>query len=72
MRHIDEYSDNPRQGNKFAPAWSFRMLVSGSSDSGKTTMVMNLLMGTKKIKEDGERYILCNDFLLIAKHPYEP
>ena len=43
------------------------MEVSGSSDSGKTTMIINLLMGNKKIKEDGERYILCNDVVLIGK-----
>src|SRR5579859_5583128 len=72
VRHVDEYSEDPRQGNKFAPAWPFRLLVSGSSDSGKTTMIMNLLMGNKKIKEDGERYILCNDVVLIGKHLDEP
>jgi hypothetical protein len=70
--HVDEYSEDSRQGNEFAPAWPFRMGVSGSSDSGKTTMLMNLTMGTKGIKEDGERYVLCNDLILIAKHPNEP
>ena len=70
--HVDEYSEDSRQGNEFAPAWSFRMAVSGSSDSGKTTMLMNLLMGNKGIKKDGERYILYNDLILIAKHPNEP
>jgi hypothetical protein len=48
------------------------MVVSGSSDSDKTTMIMNLLMGNKKIKEDGERYILCNDVVLISRHSNEP
>ena len=72
IRNADEYSDDPRQGNKFAPAWQFKMAVSGSSDSGKTTMLMNLLMGNKGIKEDGDRYVLCNDVVLIAKHPNEP
>ena len=72
VQHVDEYSEDPRQGNKFAPAWPFRLLVSGSSDSGKTTMIMNLLMGNKKIKEDGKRYILCNDVVLIGKHLDEP
>src|SRR3984957_1802459 len=69
--NIDEYQPL-EQGNKFAPAWPFRMAVSGSSDSGKTTMVMNLLMGDKKMKEDGKRYIPCNDVILIAKHLDEP
>src|ERR1044071_9391943 len=70
--HINEYAEDSRQGNEFAPDWRFGMAVSGSSDSGKTTMLMNLLMGNKGIKEDGERYILCNDVVLIAKHPNEP
>ena len=72
IRDVDEYTKDLRQGNKFAPAWPFRMVVSGSSDSGKTTMIMNLLMGNKKIKEDGERYILCNDVVLIGKFLHEP
>jgi hypothetical protein len=72
IRHIDEYSEDSRQGNEFAPAWPFRMILSGSSDSGKTTMIMNLLMGNKEIKEDGERYVLCNDVVLIGKHLDEP
>jgi hypothetical protein len=70
--HVDEYEPKSLQGNKFAPVWPFRMVVSGSSDSGKTTMIMNLLMGNKKLKEDGERYILCNDVVLIGKHLHEP
>jgi hypothetical protein len=69
---IDEYSEDPKTGNEFAPEWPFRLLVSGCSDSGKTTMLMNLIMGNKKVKEDGERYILCDDVILIAKHLNEP
>jgi len=72
IRDVDEYSKDLRQGNKFAPEWSFRMGVSGSSDSGKTTMLMNLLMGNKNIKEDGERYICCDDVVLIGKFLHEP
>ena len=72
IRDVDEYFKDLRQGNKFAPEWPFRMVVSGSSDSGKTTMIMNLLMGDKKIKENGERYILCNDVVLIGKFLHEP
>jgi hypothetical protein len=69
---VDEYSEDSRQGNEYAPAWPFWIVVSGSSNSGKTTMIMNLLMGNKGIKEDGERYILCNDVILIGKHLNEP
>ena len=45
IRNADEYSKDLRQGNKFVPEWPFRIIVSGSSDSGKTTMIMNLFMG---------------------------
>ena len=72
LRDVDEYTKNSKQGNKFAPVCPFRLAVSGSSDSGKTTMIMNLLMGDKKIKEDGERYIPCNDVVLIGKFLNEP
>ena len=69
---IDEYQPLV-QGNKFAPESPFRMGVAGGSNSGKTTMVINLLMGTKKIdRKNGSRYILCNDVVLFAKFPDEP
>lgn len=72
-----EYNDDEYQplkpGNKFAPTWPFRMVVSGSSGSRKTENIVNLIMGTKKAdKENGSRYILCNDVVLIAKFPDEP
>jgi len=68
----DEYQPL-EQGNKYSPTWPFRMVVAGSSDSGKTTMLLNLLIGTKMVdKENGSRYILCNDVILIAKFPDEP
>ncbi|CAJ0842199.1 19401_t:CDS:2 [Entrophospora sp. SA101] len=61
----DEYQPL-EQGNKYSPTWPFRMVVAGSSDSGKTTMLLNLLIGTKMVdKENGSRYILCNDVILI-------
>ena len=69
--NIDEYQ-HLEQGNEYAPTWPFRLGVAGSSDSGKTTMLLNLLMGTKKAKEDGERYIRCNDVVLIGKYLNEP
>ena len=55
IRDANEYTKDLRQGNKFAPEWPFRMRVSGSSDFSKTTMIMNLLIGNKKIKKDGKR-----------------
>src|ERR1700722_6838613 len=69
--NIDEYR-SLENCNEYSPTWPFRMIVTGSSDSGKTTMIMNLLMGNKKVKEDGMRYIPCNDIILIGKHLNEP
>ena len=72
MYNLDEYSNDSRQGNEFAPAWPFRLIVSGSSDSGKTTMLLNLIMGDKKAKEGGERYVLCDDVVLFGRYLDEP
>lgn len=70
--NVDEYQPLA-QGNKFAPVSPFRMGVAGGSDSHKTNMVINLLIGTKKKdKKNGSRYILCNDVVLFAKFPDEP
>ena len=79
--NLDEYMADSRQGNEFAPSWPFRLAVAGSSDSGKTTMIINLLMGNKKAKEllaadgeegDGNRYVLCDAVLLVGRYLDEP
>ncbi|CAG8757653.1 9286_t:CDS:2 [Rhizophagus irregularis] len=66
--NLDEYTTDSRQGNEFAPSWPFRLAVAGSSDSDKTTMIINLLMGDKKAKADGEKYILCDTVLLVGRY----
>ncbi|CAB4411659.1 unnamed protein product [Rhizophagus irregularis] len=70
--NLDEYTADSRQGNEFAPSWPFRLAVAGSSDSGKTTMIINLLMGDKKAKADGNRYILCDAVFLVGRYLDEP
>ncbi|GET04672.1 hypothetical protein GLOIN_2v1874888 [Rhizophagus clarus] len=70
--NLDEYTGDTRQGNEYAPVWNFRLAVAGSSDSGKTTMLLNLLMGDAKAKEDGNRYILCDEIVLICRYLDEP
>ena len=35
------------KGNKYSPDWPFRMVVTGGSHSGKTNMVINLMLGNK-------------------------
>src|SRR5688572_7074235 len=70
--NLDEYAANSRQGNEFAPSWPFRLAVAGSSDSGQTTMIINLLMGDLKVKSNGERYILCDAVLLVGRYLNKP
>ncbi|CAG8802820.1 46033_t:CDS:1 [Gigaspora margarita] len=79
----------PLKQNLFSPRFPFRLLVAGTSESGKTSMVVNLLLGNKysrlypwifgekckyKIPKNidyGERYIPCNDLIIVAKHQDE-
>ena len=73
---IDE-SHDIKSGDPHAPQLPFRMLISGSSGTGKTNMLINLLLGDKLVntyngKKEGQRYINCNDVLLVGKHLNEP
>jgi hypothetical protein len=66
-----------KSGDPHAPQLPFRMLTSGSSGMGKTNMLINLLLGDKLVntyhgKKEGQRYINCNDVLLVGKHLNEP
>lgn len=82
---IDEARPS-KSGDPHVPQLPFRMLLSGSSGSGKTNMLINLLLGDKLVnyyrnqgfessthgKKGGQRYINCNDVLLVGKHLDEP
>src|SRR6185312_13228179 len=76
--NIDEISNKSSErmkSNKYAPDWPFRLLVTGGSNSGKTNMVINLMLGNKLQRmfkgKKGNRYIKNDDLVLIGKH-FEP
>jgi len=80
-----------KKQNPFAPKLPFRLGVAGTSESGKTKMVVHQLLGSKypkvypwmfgekrghKIpkggsKNFGERYIPCDDLIVVAQHQDE-
>jgi septin family protein len=73
----DDEASPLKERNPYTPVWPFRMLIAGSSGSGKTNMLINLLLEDKLVKtyhnqEGGKRYISCNDVVLIGKHLHKP
>ena len=47
INETSKKSSERMKGNKYSPDCPFRMLVNGSSNSGKTNMVINLMLGKK-------------------------
>jgi len=61
---LDETSKKTSErmkGNKYSPEGPFRLLVCGGSNSGKTNMIINLMLGNKLQRmfkgKKGNRYI---------------
>ncbi|PKC00696.1 hypothetical protein RhiirA5_427807, partial [Rhizophagus irregularis] len=57
--HLDEAKSAKNINHPACPAFPFRLLICGGSDSGKTNMILNLLLGNKiqrlQKKKKGER-----------------
>ncbi|GES95096.1 hypothetical protein GLOIN_2v1765168 [Rhizophagus clarus] len=74
--HLDEIKSMKNINHPASPAFPFRLLICGGSDSGKTNMILNLLLGNKiqrlHKKRKGERYVKNDDLVLIGKHIHEP
>jgi len=74
--NLDERKNSKNTNHPACPEFPFRLLVCGGSDSGKTNMIVNILLGNKLhrfLKEKkGERYLKNDDLVLIGKHLNEP
>ncbi|CAB4435832.1 unnamed protein product [Rhizophagus irregularis] len=74
--HLDEAKSTKNDNHPASPAFPFRLLICGGSDSGKTNMILNLLLRNKiqrlQKKKKGERYVKNDDLVLIGKHIHEP
>ena len=63
--HLNETKNSKNMNHPASPVFPFRLLICGGSDSGKTNMILNLLLGNKIQRlykeKKGERYIKDDD-----------
>jgi hypothetical protein len=76
MDKATKHESSRIQSHPASPSWTFRMLVTGISESGKTNILGNLFLGDKaeyiyEGKKGGSRYIACDDLIVCSYHPDE-
>src|SRR5947207_13393813 len=73
---MDEVTKHESSRNVGHPAmtWTFAMVVTGKSGTGKTNLLANLVLGDKdeyvqKGEKGGSRYIRCDDLIICGVIP---
>ena len=74
--HLNETKNTKNINHSASLAFPFRLLICGKSDSEKTNMILNLLLGNKiqhlYKEKKGNQYVKNNNLVLIGKHTHEP
>ncbi|GBC28496.2 hypothetical protein GLOIN_2v1765168 [Rhizophagus irregularis DAOM 181602=DAOM 197198] len=69
--HLNETKNSKNMNHSASPAFPFHLLICGGSDSEKTNIILNLLLGNKiqhlYKEKKGERYVKNDDLVLIGK-----
>uniref|UniRef100_U9TKL9 Uncharacterized protein n=1 Tax=Rhizophagus irregularis (strain DAOM 181602 / DAOM 197198 / MUCL 43194) TaxID=747089 RepID=U9TKL9_RHIID len=68
--HLNETKNSKNMNHSASPAFPFHLLICGGSDSEKTNIILNLLLGNKiqhlYKEKKGERYVKNDDLGLKA------
>ena len=76
MDEVTKYESSWNVGHP-AITWTFAIVVTGKSGTGKTNLLGNYVLSDKdeyvqREEESGSRYIKCDDLIICRYHPDEP